>query len=60
MISAIKNIYIWYIFINKWYSNDFIFYICDVEGLFKRFAHEFFLFHCSSGNNEKLDFSIIR
>ena len=35
-----------------------MFYICDMEGLFKWFAHKFVLFHCSSGNNEKLDFPL--
>ena len=45
--------------VKKWISNDIMFYISDVEGLFKWFANEFVLFHCSSGNKEKLDFSII-
>ena len=41
MNSAIQDIYSWYIFSNKWYCNDIVFYICEVEGLFKWFAHEF-------------------
>ena len=42
----------------KWDSNDIMFYISDVEGLFNWFAPEFVLFHCSSGHKEKLDFSL--
>ena len=37
-------------FVKKLYSNDIMFNICDVESLFKWFAHKFILFHCSSEN----------
>ena len=59
MIFIISDIYCWYIFSIKSYSNDFVFYISDMESLFKWFAHEFVLFHCSSGNKEELYFSIV-
>ena len=56
---TIEDICCWYIISNKWCSNNIVFYILDMEGLFKWFAHEFVLFHCSSGNREELDFPIV-
>ena len=41
------------------FSIDIVFYISNMEGLFKWFAHEFVLFNCSSGNKEELYFSIV-
>ena len=57
MNSTIWDIYFWYIFSNKGFSNDIAFFISDTEGLFKWFAHGFVLLHYSSGNKEEFDYS---
>ena len=59
MEFAIQNVDCGNILSYKWYANDTVFYVCNVKCLFKWFIEYFILFHCSSGNKEKLDFSVI-